>query len=130
MSSKVESGSAGTAGYHEGGGADPRTVKTLSSRGVPQNHTARKITPKDFYHYNLILAMDRQNLDDLIRIRPSDGKSRIMLFRDFDPQGSGSVPDPYYGNENDFSEVFGICERTSAEIVKNIISGNINDDSD
>ncbi len=123
ISDSVIAASSGTAGYHEGGNADSRTIKTLRSHGVPINHSAHKITKADIAGYDLIFAMDSENLHNIERLAGGADK-KIMLFRKYDPKGPGDVPDPYYGNEADFEIVFEMCLRTCEKIIEYIMKEN------
>ncbi|HQQ24626.1 MAG TPA: low molecular weight protein-tyrosine-phosphatase [Spirochaetota bacterium] len=123
ISDSVRAASSGTAGYHEGGNADSRTIKTLRSHGVPVNHTAHKITKEDIAGYDLIFAMDSENLHNIERLAGGADK-KIMLFRKFDPKGQGDVPDPYYGSEADFEIVYEMCLRTCEKIIEYIMKEN------
>ncbi|MBP9022039.1 MAG: low molecular weight phosphotyrosine protein phosphatase [Spirochaetes bacterium] len=123
ISDSVMAASSGTAGYHEGGNADSRTIKTLRSHGVPINHTAHKITKEDIAGYDLIFAMDSENLHNIERLAGGADK-KIMLFRKFDPKGQGDVPDPYYGSEADFEIVYEMCLRTCEKIIEHIMKEN------
>ena len=64
---------------------------------------------------DLLLVMDDVNLADVRRDGGSD--DRVRMFRDFDPVGTGDVPDPYYGGPDGFADVLLIVERTSIAIV-------------
>lgn len=123
ISDSVIAASSGTAGYHEGGNADSRTIKTLRSHGVPINHTAHKIAKADIAGYDLIFAMDSENLHNIERLAGVADK-KIMLFRKYDPKGSGDVPDPYYGSEADFEIVYDMCLRTCEKIIEYIMKEN------
>ncbi|NJK89212.1 MAG: low molecular weight phosphotyrosine protein phosphatase [Myxococcales bacterium] len=106
--------SAGTGGWHAGELPDPRMREAARRRGYVLESQARQVRVDDFHSFDWILAMDRTNLAELERRRPSDGKAELRLFRDFDPEpGDREVPDPYYGGDEGFEEVMDIVERTS-----------------
>ncbi len=80
------------------------------SRGLPITGTARQVLPEDLAHFDLILAMDRDNLAYLHSLDP-DGTHRhkVKLFRSFcSVFGEGDVPDPYYGGPEGFELVLDI----------------------
>lgn len=108
----IEVDSAGTAGYHVGEPPDPRTRQAAARRGYDLSSLrARMVEPRDFERFDLILAMDRENLRVLQRRAPADTHERLRLFLEFDPQGSAEdVPDPYYGGANGFEEVLDLVE--------------------
>ena len=107
--------SAGTAGYHIGDPPDRRTREAAARRGYDLSHLrARVIEPGDFERFDLILAMDRQNLSALERHAPPQARTRIRLFLDYAPQaGVDEVPDPYYGGVNGFEHVLDLIEAAS-----------------
>ncbi len=108
----LEVDSAGTAGYHIGEPPDPRMQAAAARRGYELKALrARVIEPLDFERFDLILAMDRENLAMLHRRAPEQARERVRLFLDFFPQGElREVPDPYYGGPNGFEEVLDLVE--------------------
>jgi protein-tyrosine phosphatase len=75
---------------------------------------ARVVEPQDFGRFDLILAMDRDNLDVLTRHAPPEARERIRLFLEFAPDAyAAEVPDPYYGGPNGFEEVLDLVEQAS-----------------
>lgn len=116
LADRVTVASAGTAEWHVGKPMDPRAAATLDSHGFdPTRHRARHSTPTWLADFDLVLAMDADNLADL-----GGGSERVMLFRDPDPDGPGAVPDPYYGGDDGFEEVLAMVERTTAVLVREI----------
>jgi protein-tyrosine phosphatase len=110
----VEVASCGTGTWHLGEAMDERAAATLSAAGYDASaHRARKFDDAWPDDYDLVLAMDRQNLADI------GGRSaRVALFRDFDPVDTGAdVPDPYYGGLGGYEEVLRMVERTGTAIV-------------
>ena len=103
--------SAGTAGYHSGDPPDPRTQRVALARGIDLSGLrARQIERRDFDRFDLILAMDRVNRADLENMRPRDCTSELRLFLDFAPHLKlHDVPDPYYGQDQDFERVLDLC---------------------
>src|SRR5579872_2422165 len=78
---KVEVDSAGTADYHLGAPPDDRTCQAARRRGYDMSQLrARIVQPQDFSHFDLILAMDRENLEALRRRAPLQAHERIRLF--------------------------------------------------
>ena len=106
--------SAGTGGWHVGDGPDPRAAAEARRRGVPMKHAAQTFTARDFARFDLILAMDRENLADLLAIAPgADAADKVRLLRSYDPTApsDAEVPDPYYGGPDGFAHVFDMVER-------------------
>lgn len=80
-------------------------------RGIMITHTARKVRSADFRDFDLIFAMDDQNYEDLVRLSPDDQVHKIRMFREFDPQGPGDVPDPWFGGDSGFEVVMDMLQR-------------------
>lgn len=112
--------SAGTGAWHVGGPADPRMRHTAHRMGLEVESIARQVTREDFFDFDLILAMDRRNLEDLRQLAPPGCRAEIRLFRDDDPEGPGEVPDPYYGGEAGFRLVVEMCRRTARSLVSGL----------
>ena len=108
----IEVDSAGTAGYHVGEAPDPRMRAAAARRGYDLTSLrARIVEPVDFERFDLILAMDRENLAVLRRRAPQPAQERVRLFLEFAPHGEPQeVPDPYYGGPNGFEEVLDLIE--------------------
>jgi protein-tyrosine phosphatase len=104
--------SAGTGNYHAGHAPDGRTIAAAHRRGLDMRDLrARQIERADFQRFDLILAMDRQNLSDCERIAPTPRRARLQLFLEFAPDcGYQEVPDPYNGHAADFERVLDLSE--------------------
>ena len=115
----LEVDSAGTAGYHVGEPPDPRMRAAAARRGYDlEALRARIVEPGDFERFDLILAMDRENLAVLHRRVPEQARERVRLFLEFSPQREPEeVPDPYYGGPNGFEEVLDLVEATARELL-------------
>ena len=100
----VEIDSAGTGDWHIGYPPDPRAAAVAARNGVDiSNLRARQVTPDDFRRFDHIVALDANNLHDLERLRPADGKARLSLLLDHVEGREGqAVADPYYGEETHF----------------------------
>jgi len=106
--------SAGTGRWHVGERADARMRAAASRRGLEITSIARQVSADDFERFDHILAMDRENLQELSERAPSRHRSKVRLFRDFDPEDPGAdVPDPYYGGPDGFDDVLNIVTRTA-----------------
>ena len=103
---QVEIDSAGTAGYHVGDPPDPRSQRAALRRGIDLSGLrARRVAPGDFSKFDLILAMDPQNLRDLTALRPAASTARLRLFMEYAANKGFEVPDPYYGDDGAFERV-------------------------
>ena len=110
LENEFEIDSAGTGSWHAGDPPDRRATEAAKARGVTLEGAARQVRPRDFEHFDLLLAMDRENLREL-RTFSSDGDlaGKARLLREFDPASAGApdldVPDPYYGGPDGFETV-------------------------
>jgi protein-tyrosine phosphatase len=105
--------SAGTYAGHQGEKADRRAIAVASAAGYEQIHAerARRVKTQDFEQFDLILAMDRDNLMNLRHECPDGQRHKLHLFLDFaGVESAGEVPDPYYGNQAGFERVLALCE--------------------
>lgn len=121
----VEIDSAGTGDYHVGEQADPRMRRAAAHRGYHLDGRARQIDPEDFDHFDLIVAMDRENLHDLHlladRERPA-GRERVRLLSEFlPPSAPVDVPDPYYGGAGGFERVLDLIEEACPAILDHLL---------
>ncbi|MFD5946095.1 low molecular weight protein-tyrosine-phosphatase [Streptomyces collinus] len=116
----VEVDSAGTGGWHEGDGADPRTVAVLEDNGYAGGHTARQFQPSWFSRLDLVIALDSGHLGALRRLAPTEQDARkVRLLRSYDPAAGGDldVPDPYYGGTDGFEECLDMVEAASTGLL-------------
>jgi protein-tyrosine phosphatase len=115
----MEIDSCGTAAYHVGEKADPRSIETAWQHGIDINaHRARRFERDDFDHYDLILAMDLDNLDGILRLARNDqDRAKVQLIMNFVYPGEEvEVPDPYYGGQDGFERVYRMLD-AAAEII-------------
>ncbi|MFF7970471.1 low molecular weight protein-tyrosine-phosphatase [Streptomyces sp. NPDC007905] len=116
----VEIDSAGTGGWHEGEGADPRTVSVLREHGYGTGHTARRFQPSWFAAIDLVIALDTGHLKALRRLAPTEEDARkVRLLRSYDPAADDDldVPDPYYGGRDGFEECLEMVEAASTGLL-------------
>jgi protein-tyrosine phosphatase len=112
----VEVDSAGTGGWHEGDGADPRTVAALEENGYDSDHIARQFQSSWFSRLDLVIALDSGHLKALRRLAPTpQDAEKVRLLRSYDPAADGDldVPDPYYGEIDGFEECLETVEAAS-----------------
>jgi len=113
LSLKIDS--AGTVGAHAKEKPDHRAQKVGIERGYSFNGLkARKVNVKDFDNFDLILAMDNHNVEELKKVAPVHLQHKISLFLDFAKNNEETeVPDPYYGGANGFRYVLDLVEDAS-----------------
>jgi protein-tyrosine phosphatase len=101
--------SAGTAAYHVGNLPDERSIAVAEKYGIDiTQQKARKFTLQDFLDFDIIYAMDKSNYQNIISLASSDeaiGKLK-MILNETQPDKNLSVPDPYYGGDSGFEEVY------------------------
>jgi protein-tyrosine phosphatase len=113
MQAQFKCDSAGTSDFHIGELPDERTIKCASKYDLPLNHRGRQVNRTDFRDFEYILAMDDNNLRNLnnLKVRYGFKDKEIHLMRDFVTETRGmSVPDPYYGGEEGFEEIYQILD--------------------
>lgn len=108
-SGQIEIDSAGTGDWHIGNPPDRRAVEAASKRGLSMTSRARQVDQSDFERFDLIVAMDSSNHQDLLLMKNGDG-AEVRLLREFAEGGSLDVPDPYFGGDDGFNEVLDMLE--------------------
>ena len=114
----LEIDSAGTSGWHDGQPSDARAQAEAHRRGIDMSYIkSRKVVPEDFQYFDLIVAMDAQNLRDLKVDQPSGARAKLVKLLDYAPElGFTDVPDPYY--EDNFPEVLDMIELACGNLLK------------
>lgn len=120
----LEVDSAGTGDWHIGDPPDRRMTAAAARTGLTLAGRARQVTPDDFERFDLLLVMDRTNLDDVCALAPDEAsKAKVKLFRSFDPSADGEeVPDPYYGGPDGFANVVEIVRAGARGVVTHLQS--------
>lgn len=118
----IESDSCGTAAYHAGEPPDRRSQRAAQTRGYKMSDLrARGVTTSDFHDFDLLLAMDENNLDDLLEQAPPGTEGRVRLFLDYGTDlDTKAVPDPYYGDGDGFEQVLDLVENASDGLLRAI----------
>lgn len=124
LSNDIICDSAGTGGYHIGAPPDRRMTAAALGRGITLKGRARQFQKSDFENFDLILAMDRENYEDILYLDPA-GKYRdkVRLMCDFASHHSErEVPDPYYGGSEGFNQVIDLlldaCDGLLQHVIK------------
>ena len=126
LTGKVRVDSAGTTGYHVGEPPDRRMIEAAKRRGVELISRSRHFTPADFDNFDLIIAMDRENLRDVLRQSPTSvQRLHVKLLSDFLPKGSArDVPDPYYGGAKGFEVVLDMLQEACPPILDDLVGAD------
>ncbi|TBU97748.1 low molecular weight protein-tyrosine-phosphatase [Stutzerimonas kirkiae] len=121
LARQLQIDSAGTAAWHIGKAPDERTCRAARARGYELSGLqARQVESEDFQRFELILAMDTQNLADLQRLRPASGGAELDLLLRRYGLALDEVPDPYYGGEQGFEQVLDLLEQASDALLADI----------
>ena len=108
LAERIELDSAGTGGWHIGEPPDGRAIRHAAERGYDLSRLrGRRVAEDDFRRFDLILAMDDDNLADLVRLRPESATAEVRLFAE------AAVPDPYMGGPEGFLHVLDLIEAAS-----------------
>ena len=119
----VKVDSAGTAAYHIGELPDTRSIEIAKKYNIdltPQR--ARQFNRADFDEFDVIYAMDTNNYAHLISLAETkEERDKVrMILNEINPLACESVPDPYYGGENGFQNVYDMLDKACGKIVQNI----------
>jgi len=117
-----EADSCGTSNYHIGDSPDSRTIANAAKNGVSLVHCCRQFTARDLHDFDYILAMDHSNYRNILKLLKDESHAdKVMLMRAFDSVGKDEeVPDPYYGGERNFQEVFEILDRSTENLLNHL----------
>ena len=114
LAERIRVDSAGIGGWHTGEPPDRRAIAAARKHGVDLTSLrARQVGKSDFSDFDLIVGMDRQNVDDLRRLAPKQSTARIGLWLTEALGRPDEVPDPYYENDRAFDAVFDLCDRAA-----------------
>lgn len=110
LSHQIICDSAGTSSYHIGSSPDRRMSSAAAHRGISLKGQARQFEIADFEQFDLILAMDYDNYQDILSLdRRKKYREKVRLMCDFASHHKDrEVPDPYYGGEEGFNRVINL----------------------
>ncbi|GHE22564.1 low molecular weight protein-tyrosine-phosphatase [Halomonas urumqiensis] len=121
LASRVAVDSCGIGPWHVGKSPDPRACEAAARRGVDLSGLrARQLADEDFVVFDYVLAMDHDNLATIRERLPHDCQAHVGLFLAFAGQQNREVPDPYFGGEDGFDEVFDLIEAASRGLLVDI----------
>ncbi|HQO50990.1 MAG TPA: low molecular weight protein-tyrosine-phosphatase [Bacteroidales bacterium] len=115
--------SAGTSAWHHGEKADARMSQAATKRGYNITSTSRPFNRNDFDNFDLIVAMDNHNFDDLKDLaHTTEEEAKIVKMADFlSRHQMDHIPDPYYGGSDGFNLVIDLLEDASEGLLKKLI---------
>jgi protein-tyrosine phosphatase len=112
----IEVDSAGTGGWHAGEPPDERATVAAQRRGVTLEGAARQVKESDFRRFDLLVAMDRGNLRDLLALAPDEeSREKVRLL-----VPDADVPDPYYGGDRGFETVLDMVESACRQLLDEV----------
>jgi protein-tyrosine phosphatase len=115
--------SAGTSGWHNGEHPDRRSMLNAKQNGVDiSKQISRKFVPDDFESFDIIYVMDQSNYRDVTALASSETQlNKVkLLLNEITPGSNAAVPDPYYGGEDGFQNVFELIDQACLRIVDRI----------
>ena len=118
----VEVDSAGTGDWHVGEPPDRRAIATAARHGVDISMLrARQLQAADYHRFDWLLCADASNLRDVLRLAPPAARDRVALLLDWAGVApGGQVPDPYYGGEDQFEEVWRMVDAAARAAVERL----------
>ncbi len=119
---KVFVDSAGTGDYHLGQQPDRRSIKVAHQNGINiSGQRCRQFTPKDFKDFDLIFVMDKHNYANILsKAESQEDANKVNLLLAVLDNGPGEVPDPYYGGENGFENVYQMIDLACTKIANEL----------
>lgn len=130
LAESIELDSAGTGAWHVGGPPDARANAAARTRGTTLEGSARQVTREDFEDFDLIVAMDSANMRELRALAADEAqREKVRMLREFDPwsaaHGDLDVPDPYYGGEGGFDQVYDLVHAACEGLLERIQAGEL-----
>ena len=122
----VEVDSAGTAAYHVGESPDHRSIKIARKYGINISKLrGRQFKEEDFDEFDKIYVMDESNYQNVLRLaRDQNDKDKVdFILNESSPGSNNEVPDPYYGGDNGFQNVYEMLDKATDQIVNKIKNG-------
>jgi len=125
---RIHVDSAGTGAWHVGEPPDDRAAAVAARHGVALSGAARRLEAEDLHRFDYVVAMDRQNLEDIHALADTAGvTAHVHLLRDFDPAADGArgrdVPDPYFGGAGGFEAVYQMIHRSCEALLEHLRHG-------
>ncbi|WP_108868274.1 low molecular weight protein-tyrosine-phosphatase [Aquimarina aquimarini] len=126
-SSKFSVSSSGTSNYHIGNKPDLRSIEVAKKNGIDiTSQKAAQFKSSDFNTYDYIYAMDNSNYQNIINIASNNkDKNKVQLIlNELYPNENLDVPDPYYGGDKGFEDVFQMLDKACDIITSKLNSTN------
>lgn len=120
---KVEVDSAGTAAYHIGEAPDLRSIMVARKHGINiSKQVGRQFSVSDFDRFDFIYAMDHSNLQNILHLARNEAdRAKVdLILNELSSNGNQDVPDPYYGGDEGFEQVYRLLDAATDKIVKKL----------
>ena len=116
--------SAGLGHWHIGQAPDTRAQKAARDRGIDiSGQSARQVKHGDFARFDLLLAMDEENFQELVQLAPGDARHKVRRFLDFAPEArTKDVPDPFFGGPEGFDHALDLIELAARGLLASLIA--------
>jgi protein-tyrosine phosphatase len=115
--------SAGTAAYHVGNLPDGRSVEVAAKYGIDiTSQRAREFNVNDFQEFDVIYAMDTENYNNILNLakNETEGQKVKLILNEIEPNSNSSVPDPYYGGDEGFENVYQMLDLACESVVNKL----------
>jgi len=120
--------SAGTAPYHIDEAPDVRSIQEARKNGINiSNLRGRQFSQQDFDDFDKIYVMDQSNYTNVVKLaRNDDDKKKVeLILNELEPGSGAEVPDPYYGGDKGFANVYSMLDKATDNIVEKIKNGQL-----
>ena len=121
---RFEIDSAGMGDWHVGQAPDTRAQAAALNRGMDiSGQRARQVTSADYRRFDLLLAMDDSNYNELIQLAPESELAKVRLFLNYAPKaGTRNVPDPFYGESDGFDHALDLIEQAAHGLLAELLA--------
>ncbi|MBC7882595.1 MAG: low molecular weight phosphotyrosine protein phosphatase [Anaerolineae bacterium] len=122
LESQFECDSAGTTGHHVGSPPDRRMQASAQAAGITLRGRSRKFVVADFERFDRILAMDRDNYEDMLALDPAGRYAhKVKMICDYCTEHTDKeVPDPYYGGDAGFRYVIALLKDACSGLLETL----------
>lgn len=130
LDGKISSDSCGTSDFHIGEYPDERSLHCAKTRGIFINHRGRQLSRPDLKDFDYLIAMDQYNFEQVKNLMDANGirHNHLYLMREFQPDAEHlDVPDPFFGEQESFEEVFDILDESMDHLLNKVIRDHLND---
>ncbi|QKP78667.1 low molecular weight phosphotyrosine protein phosphatase [Methyloligella sp. GL2] len=120
---RFELDSAGMGSWHVGQAPDTRAQAAAAGRGLDiSGQAARQVALGDFDYFDMLLAMDESNFEELTQLAPAAQQHKVRQFLDFAPHaGTRDVPDPFFGEAEGFDHALDLIEQASEGLLTSLL---------